>query len=245
MNALRTPPGVSNGVPLWRRVLPALAHGLLPQHCVMCALPSREGPLCARCAGALPFAPPGCPRCAVAGMQSHPCGQCQRQPPAFDRTEALLSYVMPVDRLVQRLKYAHDFAVARAFVAATLFTTTRPDVDLIVPVPLHPRRLRERGFNQAVEIARPLARAWRIPLDIRAVERTRLTPPQASLPWRERHRNLRNAFACALDLPDKRVLLVDDVMTTGATLDALSRCLKSAGASEVVNLVIARTPPPR
>lgn len=236
---------MSNRLPFWRRELSALAHGVLPQNCVLCALPSREGPLCAPCAGSLPMAPAGCPQCAVAGLSSHACGQCQRRPPAFDRTDALLSYVMPVDRLVQRLKYAHDFAVARAFVAVTLAYASRPDVDLIVPVPLHPQRLRERGFNQAVEIARPLAHAWRLPLEVHAAERTRLTPPQAGLPWRERHRNLRNAFAFAHDLTGKRVLIVDDVMTTGATLDALARCLKSAGASEVVNWVIARTPPPR
>ena len=236
---------MSNPLPRWRRWFPILADALLPQHCVMCALASPDGPLCAPCARALPAAPPGCPRCAVSGSVVHLCGQCQRRPPAFDATAALLSYVPPVDRLVQRLKYAHDFAIARAFVATVLGDFARPDVDRVVAVPLHRQRLRERGFNQSVEIARPLARAWRLPLELHAVERIRLTPPQAGLPWRERRRNLRDAFACNLDLTGQRILVVDDVMTTGATLDAIARCLKQAGAAKVSNLVIARTPPPR
>lgn len=173
------------------------------------------------------------------------CGHCQRHPPGFDWTIARFTYAAPVDQLVQRLKYGHDFAVVQAFSGAILAAVARLDVDLVVPVPLHRHRLRERGFNQAVEIARPLARAWGLPLALDRVTRVRDTSAQAGLARKARQANLRSAFACRDALDGRRVLLVDDVMTTGATLDALARCLKKQGAVEVGALVVARTPSPR
>ncbi|WP_246116181.1 ComF family protein [Denitromonas halophila] len=113
---------------------------------------------------------------------------------------------------------------------------------MIVPVPLHVGRLAERGFNQALEIARPLGRAWQIPVVARGVTRTRVTADQVGLSWQARKKNLRDAFDCDISVNGARVLLIDDVMTTGATLGALAACLKKAGAAAVSNLVIARTP---
>ena len=114
---------------------------------------------------------------------------------------------------------------------------------MIIPLPLHPRRLRQRGFNQALELARPVSRSSRIPIDARSCSRTRQTAVQAGLPWRERIGNVRGAFHCASDLTGKRLLLVDDVMTTGASLDELARTVKLHGASRVTLLVLARALP--
>lgn len=112
-----------------------------------------------------------------------------------------------------------------------------------MPMPLHPGRLRERGFNQSLEIAKKISRWLDIPLSADACQRTRDTPSQAGLKWKERRRNVRGAFACDQDLSGKRIAVLDDVMTTGATLNEISRILKERGASEVSAWVVARTLP--
>ena len=112
-----------------------------------------------------------------------------------------------------------------------------------MPLPLSEQRLRQRGFNQALEISRALARARRLPIDATTCRRTRDTPAQAGLAWRERVNNLRHAFACSADLSGARIILVDDVMTTGASLDECARTLKLHGALEVTALVLARALP--
>lgn len=149
--------------------------------------------------------------------------------------------MFPVDVLVQALKYQHRFSLAGFFAAHLALPA---EVDLIVPMPLHPFRLAVRGFNQAVEIARPLARAAGRPLELMRVARVRDTPAQAQLTREERVRNLRGAFACDLRLDGMTVVVIDDVMTTGASLDEVARCLKASGAGRVENRVVARTPAP-
>ncbi|MCB1938488.1 MAG: ComF family protein [Rhodocyclaceae bacterium] len=245
MDVPRLLPTLSNRPAQWRSRLAPVWNALLPAHCIVCALPSGGAPMCTPCRGELPAATPGCPRCAVPGTAGVLCGHCQRRLPAFDWVVAGFTYAFPVDQLIQRLKYAHDFAVAQAFSRVLIDRIERPAVDLLVPVPLHRSRLRERGFNQAVEIARPVARAWGRPLALSEVQRVRPTVAQAGLSRKVRRANLRAAFGCTRALDGLRVLMVDDVMTTGATLDALARCLKQHGAAEVGALVVARTPPPR
>lgn len=110
-------------------------------------------------------------------------------------------------------------------------------------MPLHPKRLRERGFNQALELARPVGRATGLPIDTTSCQRVRHTPAQAALPWRERVKNIRGAFHCTADFSGKRLLLVDDVMTTGASIDECARTLKLHGAARVSALVVARALP--
>ncbi|MDD5174826.1 MAG: phosphoribosyltransferase family protein [Sterolibacterium sp.] len=143
---------------------------------------------------------------------------------------------------MQALKYQHRLVVA-GFFAHTLreaSPTTLRQADLLLALPLSALRLRERGFNQALEIARPLARQLALPLLIDGYTRVIDTAPQASLPWKERRKNIQGAFECFLDLTGKTVIVVDDVMTTGATLNEFARTLKKNGAAKVINWAVAR-----
>ena len=227
------------------RALAAWRDGLLSGVCFLCGELSGVGRLCPACERAMPErAVAQCPVCAAPAVNDELCGRCQSDPPAFDATQAWHLYVFPVDRMVHALKYRGDLSLA-AFFAHQLATLIEPRAyDMMVPMPLHPRRLSERGFNQAHEIARWLARARGVPLSVRTVRRVVDTRPQADLPWRDRKAYIRSAFMCAERVDGARVLVVDDVMTTGASLDALARALKTAGAARVDNLVVARTPPP-
>jgi ComF family protein len=213
--------------------------------CYLCR-GAAAGVLCAECDADLPrLAAPGCPRCALATRDGALCGRCLAQPPAYDGTVAALAYAFPADVLVQALKFRSELALAPflgGLLASRVPRGTR--VDFILPVPLSAARLRERGFNQALEIARPVAAATGCALAPQLAERSRDTPPQVDLPLVERARNVRGAFRCTRALPGAEVALLDDVMTTGATLDELAATLKRAGAARVVNWVVARTPPP-
>jgi ComF family protein len=155
---------------------------------------------------------------------------------------ALFSYAPPIDRLIQGLKYAGQLNNARvlAELMAAKAESVFPRPDVIMPVPLHPTRLRERGYNQSLELARPIARRLALPLDYRSAKRVRATLPQTGLSLRERARNVRNAFAVTRPVAGLRIALVDDVMTTGYTVNALALCLRKAGATQVDVWVTAR-----
>ncbi len=225
-----------------KKALQRAATTLLPQHCFLCADASGDRLLCPACFAGLPrLSAEHCPVCALPTPGANRCGACLKQAPHFDATLAVFRYEFPLDRLIQSLKYAHRLASADFLGRALARPPTPFRPDLILPVPLAPARLAERGFNQALEIARPLSRALGAPLEIRHVRRRRDTAPQASLPWKERRQNIRHAFECEIDLTGKTVLVVDDVMTTGTTLDELARVLKAHGALRVENRVLART----
>jgi len=221
---------------------------LLPRLCPACGDPAGPGrELCPGCERTLPVLLHACPRCAI--PYEHPdthgeCGACQTQAPAFARTVALYRYAPPVDHFIRELKFHQQLGLARLLgeqLARRLAAeTTRPD--RIIPVPLHGARLRERGYNQALEIARPVARALGVPLDFRLLVRVRATAPQTGMTVAARRKNLRGAFALrdAGAVRDLRVALVDDVMTTGSTVQAAAQCLRAAGAREVDIWVIAR-----
>ena len=224
-----------------RIALNRVAAQLIPGSCLLCAADSAAGLLCPACAADLPQLPAAlCPQCGDETTLGERCGACLKDPPAFVRTIALFRYEFPVDRLIQALKYGHQLPLAAWFGARLGQMLVAADHDLVLPLPLHPSRLRTRGFNQSLEMARPIARALGVAIAPILLSRTRATPPQAELPLKERARNVRGAFACADDLAGKRVLLVDDVMTTGATLREAARILKLHGASQITVAVAAR-----
>ena len=217
------------------------ASALLPQDCFLCAAPGGDCLLCPACVAGLPrLDAECCPLCALPTPGAQVCGACLRQAPQFDATQAVFRYEFPVDSLIQALKYAHRLASADFLGRLLARTAGGCHPELILPVPLSAARLAARGFNQALEIARPLAAALGVPLELRHIRRRRDTAAQTSLPWKERAQNMRHAFECDIDLSGKSVLVVDDVMTTGATLDELARTLKAHGAARVENRVLAR-----
>ena len=226
-----------------------IAARLLGGDCFLCRGALEAGRasslLCAACDEDLPRLGDGrCPRCALASPRGALCGRCLAHAPAFDATVAALGYRFPADVLVQALKFRGELSLAPLLGALLGAQVARAGpVALVLPVPLSSARLRERGFNQSLEIARVAAACVQARLAPRACERLRDTPAQSGLPWAARARNVRGAFACAMDLAGLSVAVVDDVMTTGATLEELARVLKQAGAARVVNWVVARTDP--
>jgi ComF family protein len=160
-------------------------------------------------------------------------------PPGFDAITAAFIYEWPLAPLIQRYKYAGNLALAGVF-ARALASRINTAVDVIIPMPLAPRRLAERGFNQALEIARVVSRVSQTTLAPTACRRVLESVPQATLPWKERARNIRGAFVCDADLRGKRVAIIDDVLTTGATINELARNLRKAGAIEIQGWVVAR-----
>jgi ComF family protein len=212
----------------------------IEQDCLLCAEASGAKLLCEACVADLPrLARPCCPRCALP-TAGELCGRCLKSPPHFDATLAAFRYEFPIDALMHAFKYGHRLALAPFFGGQLAALCSGVDADLVIPLPLHPQRLRERGFNQALELARPVATALKLPIAATLCLRTRATPAQAGLPLRTRIKNMRSAFHCTSDVSGKRVLLVDDVMTTGATLNECARTLRLHGASHVTLLVVAR-----
>jgi len=219
---------------------------LLPaQPCFLCGSMSHDGMWCGACDAALPhFDAPHCPVCALPSPAGEVCGHCLQIPPLFTRTTAAFGYSFPLDKLIHAMKYGEQLALAHALAEKlTLRIDKNALPDCVIPMPLHPAKLRERGFNQSLLLAATAARKLNIELLANACQRVRDTPPQSALPWKERKKNVRNAFRCDMDLAGKRVALVDDVLTTGASLNALAEAVQKRGAVEISAWVIARTLP--
>lgn len=219
---------------------------LCPSRCLVCGEAAARGTdLCAACAAGLPWNDAACPRCALpVPAPAGPCGDCLQRPPPLQAAHAAFRYAAPLDRLLPRFKFHRDLAAGRLLstaMASRFAALEHPDA--LLPVPLHHARLRQRGYDQALELARPLARALQLPLLAGALVRQRATRAQSELDAAARRRNLRGAFA----VPDggalpAHVVLVDDVMTTGATLHAAAIALRRAGVARVDAWVCARVP---
>ena len=245
--------------------LDRLAHLVLPAPCLGCRvpLPARPSPLglCEACRRELPEIPGDAADCARCGRPLEAsgvpagwrCGDCRRRPPAFERLLAVWSYEPPLDRVILGLKFRRLEHLGRHLgerMAARLERERERDPELaaaltgpvaVVPVPLHWRRRLGRGYNQAEEIARPLAAHLGWPLR-RCLRRRRATPRQSALPRERRRSNPAGAFRCRRRPPERTVVLVDDVTTTGATLRAAAEALRRRGVERVIAMVAARTP---
>ncbi|TSA23117.1 MAG: ComF family protein [Betaproteobacteria bacterium] len=209
--------------------------------CALCGARSVGEVLCPSCHADLPRLPAAhCPCCAIPAAAV--CAHCQRHPPAFKQTSAAFLYAYPLDGLIQQFKYGKALHLAPFFANALTPCIKDSTATALIPMPLHPKRLAERGFNQAVEIARPLARQRGIPLLIDAAQRTRHTPSQAGLTHADRLTNLEDAFTCDARVAGHHIALLDDVMTTGASLNTLAKAVIAAGAVSVEAWVVARTP---
>ncbi|MDP4639604.1 MAG: ComF family protein [Pseudomonadales bacterium] len=253
-------------------MLELLAHwsySLFPGKCMLCLSASeRRLDLCRACEADLPTTPWPCVRC---GQQALPaniaadiplnivpaapvCHLCRMHPPPFRRTFSAFAYSSPVDQLISEFKTNHQHRVGyvlamvlaqryQCWCQAQVAATTR--VDLLVPMPLHKRRQRQRGFNQATEISQCIGRLNGIAVDTRLCRRVKATNPQKGLSAAARQQNIQQAFVVGRRLHGLRVAIVDDVLTTGATVAELSRMLLRAGASSVDVITLARTAPPR
>ena len=229
---------------------PAFVHSgwsgaLAPSRCAVCAGTARRT-VCAPCEADLAAlaAGPCCPLCGLSAPGGETCGGCLRNPPPFSSTTAALRYAAPLDMLVTHFKFGGGWQLAE-FLAEQ--AARRLDLaklgDAAVAVPLHPSRERERGFNQSRELARRLCAksGGGIPLMEGWVVRVANTPRQTGMKDRaERRRNVRGAFFASPQARGRRVVVVDDVMTTGATLEEIARTLKRAGAKSVANAVLGR-----
>lgn len=218
--------------------------------CLLCGAGGRiHSGICTPCRSDLPVIHHACSRCALPleNTCDHTCPQCLQQLPPQERSYTCWNYAYPVAQLIQRFKYQRDFAaghtlaeLAAAQIGPRLQPAERPD--LLIPVPLHWRKQLSRGYNQAQLIADILGKHWQVPVDNRALRKVTQTGSQQKLRRNERLKNLEHSFAASSRVQGLHIGLVDDVITTGATLEAAAQSLLHAGASRVSAYALARTP---
>jgi len=221
---------------------------LYPPTCLLCGDPgTRNMDLCLPCLSALPRNRPACPRCGLglpsSSPQGRPCGRCLSHPPAFTAALAPFRYEEPIRHLIHALKFRDRVASAR-LLGELLADEWDPEngekPQCLIPVPLHPGRYRMRGYNQSLEIARVVSRRLDIPLRLHGCERIRPTPPQSELAATVRRRNVRGAFRVVEPVNSKHVAILDDIVTTGATVSELAKALRKAGVERVDVWAVAR-----
>jgi len=223
-----------------------LDHWLLPPRCVFCGIPTAGGEhgVCDPCRCDLPFNEPACPACAApmdGAPGGLPCARCRARPLPLETVIAAFRYAFPVDAAVHAIKFRRrlEFVPVLAAALGEALCRARLDADVLVPVPLHSVRHGLRGFNQAVELARLVGRDCGLPVS-KVASRRRRTRPQTGLDRAARRRNIEAAFRVEGPLYCRHALIVDDVMTTGATVIELAGCLREAGVERVSALVAAR-----
>lgn len=217
---------------------------LAPHRCALCAI-QQPGNLCHTCESSLPELDPNCcTRCLTPLSTFTYCGACLNTPPLWHHITAGYRYAFPVDLMIQKLKYGLDLTltpILANFIVTKINRNQPPDA--IVPVPLHPEKIKARGFNQAIEISRYVSKQTGIPVLSNICIRVKNTPSQTELPWKERQQNVRDAFKCESDLTNKHIAILDDVMTSGATANALAKEIIKRGAAKVSVWVVARSLP--
>lgn len=214
-----------------------------PQDCVLCNGPSQNGVVCQECLATLPpHKQPACPQCGLWSPQGERCGSCIKTPPEFDKTIAAFDYEFPVIELMLAYKYGSRLALGDFFadhLMDKIKHEARPEI--LLPMPLHSSRLKQRGFNQAAEITKYISSQMNLQISLTSLIKTRDTLPQAKLPWEERRKNIKNAFDCIDTFSNMHVAIIDDVITTGASLNEAAKVIKKQGAKTVSVWVIART----
>jgi ComF family protein len=236
-----------------QRVVETALSAMFPPTCVLCGATGQHQmsglDLCSGCAADLPTNGNACPRCALPfetqGLHGTPCAACQRRPPPFDHGLAAFRYAGAVPSLIGDAKFRGRLNVVRLLgqlLAERLLTEALPLPDVIVPVPLHAARQRQRGYNQALEIARIVGRELALPVDPAILARIHPTPPQTGLAAPARRRNLRGAFRVMGDVSGGHLAVLDDVVTTGSTVREIGAMLRLAGAQEIQIWAVARTP---
>ncbi len=238
------PPQSESGLPDARmqRILQQWLCHLMPARCVLCRQPAgRHISLCRECESSLKTNPTNCESCARPLQKSGLCGECQKNPPYYDKTLAPLLYKDAVRNLLIELKF-HEKLLNAKILAEVFTRLTNNDChpDLMIPVPLHSGRLRERGYNQSLEIAREITAIHKIPFARKGCERRINTARQSELPMQQRKANVRGAFQSCRRFDNLHIAIIDDVMTTGNTVNELSKVLKKSGARRVDVWVIAR-----
>jgi len=219
-----------------------------PPVCTLCGAAGHEGvDICRGCLNDLPFNHHACRRCALPLPDAVPtgslCGHCQKQPPKFDCCHAPLRYAYPLDHLISSLKFRSKLAHGKLLsqlIAGHLIQQQCELPELIIPVPLHASRQRERGFNQALELARPLGKHFGLPVESSYMLRSRATSPQMGLDKQARRKNIRGAFELKGELSARHVAIVDDVVTTGNTVNELAARLRQGGVERVDVWAVAR-----
>ena len=216
----------------------------VPGVCLLCGGANAEtGLLCPPCEADLPLVTNACPQCARPLPTAQRCGRCLDRPPPYTQTHCVFDYGYPLDKLITALKYGGKPELA-AQLGRTMakYLDTHLDAPIpqcIIPVPLHRRRLIWRGFNQSLELARPIARTLALPIYL-GCKRVRDTPPQVGLPAKQRRKNIRAAFKAPKRQPYTHVAIVDDVVTTGSTVTELAKTLKRVGVKRVDVWVCSR-----
>ena len=225
---------------------------LYPPRCLLCGRAGRNGmDMCDFCHQSLPFNHTACVVCALplppSTYEGTVCGRCQKKTPFYDQAFSVFSYQQPVIWLIQQLKFNDRLTHARLLgdllAASDCIERLAADEDIcILPVPLFKTRLRQRGFNQSIELARALSKKSGWPMELQRVQRVRETVSQTGLDAKARRRNIRGAFDVVESLSQKQVVIIDDVVTTGSTVNELSRVLKKSGVERVTVLSLARAP---
>lgn len=230
--------------PRLNRWIHRIQDAVYPGRCLLCGdAGCRVLELCVACRNELPGIGPACTRCGVPLPDSAVCGRCLQHPPAYDALRGPYRYAPPIDYMIKQLKFHGRLAYARLLgcLLAEALGEHKPALPTcLIPVPLHTGRLRERGFNQALELARPVALKLGLPIDYASCRRTRATTAQSLLPAAARGKNVRGAFAVEAARLPPHVVLIDDIVTTGHTVDALASALKQAGVTQVTVWTVAR-----
>jgi len=215
---------------------------LFPIPCFLCGTPSQHWAVCDQCIAAFPLLGSACQRCAMPLQTGSICGKCLSSPPQQDLSFSTLRYTDAVKLCVTAFKYQQQLQFSSLFAhLMSRSLNTRDNLpELLIPIPLHPIKIRQRGYNQAAELAKDLSQRLGIPHTTSLLSRVKNTLPQSSLPFKQRRHNLRHAFRCKTTVAPKHIAIIDDVMTSGFTSNEAAKTLRQQGAEIIEVWTIAR-----